>query len=85
MSRKKLDLSSALAPLENELYEMVKELLNLKKEDSPLFDAAVEAFITKHGATPYQSLDELLEQSLTQKDYTPKETVDLALLIKDLF
>ena len=84
MTKLKLDLSHTLSPLENELYETLTELLALKKEDSPLFSSAIDAFIHKYGEIKYQSLDELLLSSAMQASYTQKETQPLADLIKDL-
>lgn len=61
--KRKLDLSHTLAPLNNELYDTLCELLALKEKDSPLFDAAIEEFIHKYGGTHFTSLDELIESS----------------------
>ena len=63
MTKRKLDLSHTLAPLNNELYDTLCELLALKEKDSPLFDAAIEEFIHKYGETHFTSLDELIESS----------------------
>lgn len=66
MAKKVLDLSHTLQPLENEFREIVTELIHLKEEESPLFDAAVEDFINKYGGLQYHSLDELLLSSAAQ-------------------
>ena len=85
MTIKKLDLSHALAPLENELQDTLIELLALKKEDSPLFDAAIEDFIHKYGGLKYNSLEELLQSSAMEAQYTHGTAVmPLDDLIKDL-
>ncbi|MBE6022867.1 MAG: hypothetical protein E7231_06490 [Cellulosilyticum sp.] len=85
MTKRKLDLSHTLLPLKNELYDILCELTRLKEEDSPLFDSAVEDFITKYGGTKYTSLDELLASSAAQASYnqsTPMQSLDE--LLKDL-
>lgn len=69
MSKKKLDLSQTLAPLETEFYTLVKEL----KGDTLLFNRSIETFIHKYNKTPYQSLDELLACS-TSTAYTSSQT-----------
>lgn len=84
MPKRKLDLSHTLSPLENELYDTLCELLTLKKEDSLLFNAAIDSFVKKYGSISYQSLDELLESAAIQAQYTQKDTMPLAELIKDL-
>lgn len=85
MAKLKLDLSNTLAPLENELQEMLRELIALKEQDSPLFDAAIESFINKYGGTQYTSLDELLQISAAQASYQATEPVQsLDDLLKDL-
>lgn len=84
MAKKKLDLSHALTPLHGELQALVHELIALKEQDSPLFGAAVDDFISKYGQIHYQSLDELLESSQCQAAYTQKETIPLQDLLEEL-
>lgn len=85
MAKKVLDLSHTLQPLENELREIVNELIHLKKEESPLFDAAVEDFINKYGGSKYHSLEELLLSSAAQAAVLPvTHAVPLDDLLKDL-
>ena len=85
MTKRKLDLSHTLAPLENELQDLLHELIALKAQDSPLFDSAVEDFIHKYGGTKYTSLDELLESSAIQAQYNQGQpTQSLDELLKDL-
>ena len=84
MTKRKLDLSHALSPLDDELFEILNELMALKKEDSPLFNAAIDDFIHKYGEIKYQSLDELLESAAVQAQYSQKEIMPLDDLIKDL-
>ena len=47
MAKKILDLSHTLAPLENELFDTLQQLLALKEQDAALFDSAIEDFISK--------------------------------------
>lgn len=84
MTKRKLDLSHALSPLDDELFETLNELMALKKEESPLFNAAIDDFIHKYGEIKYQSLDELLESAAVQAQYSQKEIMPLDDLIKDL-
>ena len=85
MTKRKLDLSHTLAPLDNELQDILRELIALKEEDSPLFSAAIDDFITKYGGTKYTSLEDLLASSAAQASYTSKESVtSLDELLKDL-
>ena len=85
MIKRKLDLSHTLAPLENELQEVLRELTRLKEQDSPLFGSAVEDFINKYGGTKYTSLEELLESSAAQARYQSNEPLgSLDELLKDL-
>lgn len=85
MTKRKLDLSHTLAPLDNELQDILCELIALKEEDSPLFSAAIDDFITKYGGTKYTSLEDLLASSAAQASYTSKESVtSLDELLKDL-
>lgn len=84
MTKRKLDLSHTLSPLENELYDTLCELLMLKEKDSPLFDEAIDNFVKKYGEIKYHSLDELLESAAIQAQYQQKDTTPLADLIKDL-
>ena len=84
MTKRKLDLSHTLSPLDDELFEILNELLALKKEESPLFSAAIDDFIHKYGEIKYQSLDELLESAAVQAQYSQKEIIPLDDLIKDL-
>lgn len=85
MAKKTLDLSQTLSPLANELHDLLVELLALKQEDSPLFDGAIEDFISKYGGTTYHSLDELLQSSALQASYAaPAEVMPLDALLKDL-
>ena len=85
MTKRKLDLSHTLMPLENELHEMLLELITLKEKNSPLFDSAVEDFIHKYGGTQYTSLEELLESSAKTAQYEASETLQpLDDLLKDL-
>lgn len=85
MTKRKLDLSHALEPLSNELHDTLCELLALKEQDSPLFDAAIENFIHKYGGTHYTSLEELLESSAAQASYSCGQPIDsLDDLLKDL-
>ena len=75
MTKRRLDLSHTLAPLDNELQDILRELIALKEEDSPLFSAAIDDFITKYGGTKYTSLEDLLASSAAQASYTSKESV----------
>ena len=85
MTKRRLDLSHTLAPLDNELQDILRELIALKEEDSPLFSAAIDDFITKYGGTKYTSLEDLLASSAAQASYTSKESVtSLDELLKDL-
>lgn len=85
MARKNLDLSQALSPLTNELQDLLAELLQLKQQDSPLFDSAIEDFINKYGGSKYNSLDELLQSSAMQASYSASsEVIPLDDLLKDL-
>ena len=87
MTKRKLDLSHTLAPLENELQDLLRELVALKVQDSPLFDSAVEDFIHKYGGTKYTSLDELLASSAAQANYQCSEPIGISGLddlLKDL-
>lgn len=85
MTKRKLDLSHTLAPLNHELQDMLRELLALKEQDSPLFSEAIDEFIHKYGSSPYSSLEELLESSAAQSAFqnsTPTGSLDD--LLKDL-
>lgn len=86
MAKRILDLSHTLAPLKNELHDILSELIALKEQDSPLFDSAIEDFISKYGGSGYTSLDELLQSSAAQATYTfggvAAEPLDI--LLKDL-
>ena len=73
MTKRRLDLSHTLAPLDNELQDILRELIALKEEDSPLFSAAIDDFITKYGGTKYTSLEDLLASSAAQASYTSKD------------
>lgn len=85
MAKRTLDLSRTLAPLENELNEILREIIILKEQDSSLFDAAIEDFIHKYGGSGYTSLDELLKSSATQTSYSLGQPVgSLDELLKDL-
>lgn len=85
MAKRVLDLSHTLQPLEDELHEILAELINLKATDSPLFGTAVEDFINKYGGSRYNSLDDLLQSSAIQANYTASTTVmPLDDLLKDL-
>ena len=85
MAKKTLDLSQTLAPLQNELNEILRELIALKKQDSPLFDAAIEDFVNKYGGSGYTSLDDLLASSAAQTSYNLGQPVgSLDELLKDL-
>ncbi len=84
MARKRLDLSHVLTPLENEFRETLEEICALKKQDSPLFDAAIENFISKYGGSGYRSLEDLLNSSALQAQSLEKDTIPFEELIKDL-
>lgn len=85
MAKRTLDLSQTLAPLENELYEVLQELITLKEQESPLFDSAIEDFISKYGGSGYTSLDELLQRSAAEARYTMNHSIQpLDVLLKDL-
>jgi len=85
MARKILDLSHTLQPLEDDLYEILTELINLKEEASPLFGKAVEDFINKYGGTKYNSLDDLLQSSAISATYSAStHVIPLDDLLKDL-
>lgn len=85
MAKKKLDLSHTLAPLDHELSDILRELIALKEEDSPLFSAAIDAFISKYGSSKYTSLDDLLASSAAQASYNSPEPIQpLDDLLKDL-
>ena len=85
MAKRTLDLSHTLAPLQNELHETLCELIALKEEESPLFDSAIESFISKYGGSGYTSLDDLLQSSAMQASYTLNQpTQSLDDLLKDL-
>lgn len=85
MAKKILDLSHALAPLENELFDTLQQLLALKEQDAALFDSAIEDFISKYGGSGYTSLDELLQISAAQASYNQTQPMQpLGDLLKDL-
>ena len=84
MTRRQLDLSNTLTPLENEFRETLEEICLLKKQDSPLFDSAIENFVSKYGNGGYRSLDDLLASSAAQASLLQQESVSLDTLIKDL-
>ena len=85
MAKKILDLSHTLQPLEDDLYEILTELIHLKEDASPLFGKAIEDFISKYGGTKYTSLEELLERSAIEANYSAStDVVPLDDLIKDL-
>ncbi len=85
MAKKILDLSHTLQPLEDDLYEILTELIHLKEESSPLFGKAVEDFVNKYGGTKYNSLDDLLQSSALQANYSSStDLVPLDDLLKDL-
>ena len=85
MTKRKLDLSHTLAPLNHELHDILRELIALKEEDSPLFSAAIDDFISKYGRSKYTSLDELLASSVAQASYSSSEPIQsLDDLLKDL-
>lgn len=85
MTKRNLDLSHTLAPLNNELHDTLCELLALKEKDSPIFDAAIESFIHKYGGTPFTSLDELIENSANQASYSYQQPIaSLDDVLKDL-
>lgn len=87
MTKRKLDLSHALSPLDQDqdLHNMLQEILALKEQNSPLFDSAIEDFIDKYGGSGYNSLEELLQSSAMQASYQSKEPIQpLDDLLKDL-
>lgn len=85
MAKKTLDLSQTLSPLTNELQDLLEELIGLREQNSPLFDSAIEDFITKYGGTHYNSLDELLQSSAIQASYSSSsESLPLDDLLKEL-
>lgn len=84
MTKKKLDLSHTLNPLENELSVTLHELLIQSNHTLPLFDTAIDDFIHKYGGTHYESIDEILQISSTAVSYTQKQPISLDDLIKDL-
>lgn len=85
MTKRKLDLSHTLEPLNHELYDTLCELLALKEKDSPLFNAAIESFVHKYGSTPFTSLDELIENSAANASYScSKPLSSLDDMLKDL-
>lgn len=69
MSKRKLDLSQTLAPLETEYYNLIKEL----KGDAYLFNTSIDAFIQKYSKIQYHSIDDLLAHS-TSSSYLATST-----------
>lgn len=87
MAKLALNLSRALEPLQNEL----KDTLNLlcpntkpdKKEDN-LFEV-IEGFANKYGKSPYNSIDDILNASVSEAQYMPSTmTVSLGDALKEL-
>lgn len=86
MTKKRLDLSHSLTPLENELQETLQSLILPKEQAFPLFDSAIEDFVDKYGTSPFHSIDELLAISSAEASYGKNSQVAIPLddLIKDI-
>lgn len=87
MAKLALNLSRALEPLQNELKDTLSLLCpNAKsdKKDDNLFEV-IEGFATKYGKSPYSSVDDILNASLTESMYVSSSmTVSFEDALKEL-
>ncbi len=87
MAKLALNLSKALEPLQNELkdtmYLLCPNTKSDKKEDN-LFEV-IEGFANKYGKSPYTSIDDILNASISEAQYTASSmTVSFSDALKEL-
>lgn len=87
MAKLALNLSRALEPLQNELQDTMNLLCpkqkDVKKDDN-LFEV-IEGFANKYGKSPYGSIDDILNASLSEAEYMSSSmTVSFGDALKEL-
>ena len=87
MAKLALNLSRALEPWQNELKDTMHLLCpNTKpvKKDDNLFEV-IEGFANKYGKSPYTSVDDILNASLSEAQYmSSARTVSFGDALKEL-
>lgn len=68
MAKLALNLSRALEPLQNELKDTMDLLCPKADKDASLFEV-IEGFANKYGKSPYNSVEDILNASLTEAQY----------------